>query len=149
MAKVRFGFVVMTSTGRQADESRISAHRHRISGASCAANFCMIAKEASATVSLPIRAVIGDKIRPICLAKLTRTEQGVHAAGSSSEQRRRSALRDYRQCGPASAFRQVGRINAWRVCGFPARKDLTVLGGQGEHLDVIVRGGVIFKNALH
>jgi len=27
-------------------------------------------------------------------------------------------------------------------------KDLGVLSGQGEHLDVIVRGGVIFKNAL-
>ena len=34
------------------------------------------------------------------------------------------------------------------VSGDPL-KDLTVLGGQGEHLDVIVRGGVIFKNALH
>jgi hypothetical protein len=27
-------------------------------------------------------------------------------------------------------------------------KDLGVLSGQGEHLDVIVRGGVIFKNVL-
>jgi imidazolonepropionase-like amidohydrolase len=27
-------------------------------------------------------------------------------------------------------------------------KDLGVLSGQGEHLDVIVRGGVVFKNAL-
>ena len=28
-------------------------------------------------------------------------------------------------------------------------EDLGVLGGQGERLDVIVRGGVICKNALH
>ena len=27
-------------------------------------------------------------------------------------------------------------------------KDLEVLSGQGERLDVIVRGGIIFKNAL-
>ena len=26
---------------------------------------------------------------------------------------------------------------------------IAVLSGQGEHLDVIVRGGIIFKNALH
>jgi imidazolonepropionase-like amidohydrolase len=34
------------------------------------------------------------------------------------------------------------------VSGDPL-KDLTVLSGQGEHLDVIARGGVIFKNTLH
>lgn len=75
MAEARFGFAVMTSTGRRADDSRVSAHEFILAGQIAVAGGCVI------LIAMLVGAIQFD--RRIVGVAVAAVLGGIVAAGSS------------------------------------------------------------------